>query len=241
MSRLEQALVSMPGSVDWPEPSPHMAARITARLEGETSRRSTSRWIWVTAIVLVAVTLTIPGPRQAVADLIVEAGVRIGVIEEAPTAGAGLELGEEASLEEANAAVDFAVSVPSDPGPPDAIYLDSESVSMVWPGSSSLPAAPETDVGVLLTQTRSGDTRAFKGLTPETDLTELTVSEGGAVWIEGAEHTFTLVDPAGNPIEETSRLAANVLLWTTGDVDYRLELAGELDDALAIANSLEVR
>lgn len=239
MSHLEQVLASMPGSIDWPEPSPHMASRVTARLEGGAARRSTSRLIWTAALVAIAAIVVIPGTRQAVADLIVEAGVRIGVIEETPTAGAGLELGEEESLVEAGAAVDFNLAIPSELGPPDAIYLDSGTVSMVWSGAGSLPAAPDTDIGVLLTQHTSGDIGAFKALPPETTLTEVMVEAGRALWIEGAEHTFTILDLEGNPIEETSRLAANVLLWTSGGVDYRLELTGGLDQALTIANSLE--
>jgi hypothetical protein len=59
------------------------------------------------------------------------------------------------------------------------------------------------------------------------------------LWIEGAIHTFTLLDQAGNPIEETTRLAANVLLWEMNGVNHRLETTGDLQSSLAIVETLE--
>ena len=94
---------------------------------------------------------------------------------------------------------------------------------------------------MLLTQTLSGDIRAIKRLPEDTALTEVRVRDARAIWIEGANHTFTLLDQQGNPVEETTRLGANVLLWTSGGIDFRLELSGDLEEALTIANSLEER
>jgi hypothetical protein len=59
------------------------------------------------------------------------------------------------------------------------------------------------------------------------------------LWIEGAIHTFTLLDQAGNPIEETTRLAANVLLWEINGVNHRLETTGDLQNSLAVVETLE--
>ncbi|HUG31453.1 MAG TPA: hypothetical protein VMM14_01060 [Acidimicrobiia bacterium] len=96
------------------------------------------------------------------------------------------------------------------------------------------------DGPVLLTQRPGGETYAAKGLGTGTDATEVVVAGQPGLWIEGAEHTFTLLDPEGNRVAETSRLAANVLLWSGDGVNYRLELTGTLDHALEIAHSLEV-
>lgn len=238
MSRLDHVLATLPGTIDWPEPSPHMASRVAARIEAPAPR-APRRWIWATVTALIFAVAFIPGARQAVADLIVEAGVRIGVIEEAPTAGADLDLGEEVSLSRAASVVDFPLSIPAELEAPGSIYLDGESISMVWEGDGTLPSAPGTDVAVLLTQSPGGEPRASKGVTPDSDLLTLTVDGSPALWIEGAEHTFTALDEEGNPIEETTRLAANVLLWSSDSVDFRLELTGDLETALAIANSMK--
>lgn len=47
-----------------------------------------------------------------------------------------------------------------------------------------------------------------------------TVEGQPGLWIEGPAHTFTLFDAEGNPIEETTRLAANVLLWEANGVNH---------------------
>ena len=49
-----------------------------------------------------------------------------------------------------------------------------------------------------------------------------------------AAHTFTLLDAAGNPVEETTRLAANVLLWEGNGLNHRLETTGDLPSSLGI-------
>lgn len=241
MNRLDETLRALPDSMDWPEPSPHMPARVSAIIESHEAT-GRLRWVWVSAVsALVLAIALLPGARQAVADLLVEAGVRIGVVDEIPPLGADLELGEEVTLHDAARVVSFEVRVPGEMGPPDGIFLDGETISLTWGGDGSLPSAPGTDVAMLLTQAPSGETRATKGVSPETELLPVTIDGSSALWIEGAEHTFTLVDNEGELIEETTRLAANVLLWSADGVDFRLELTGGLDRALSIARSLEVR
>jgi hypothetical protein len=66
------------------------------------------------------------------------------------------------------------------------------------------------------------------------------IGEDPGIWIEGAGHSFTLLDEDGNPVEETARLAANVLLWSADGYDFRLELTDDLNQALEIAQSMEV-
>ena len=239
MSRVEQVLASLPDTIDWPEPSPYMPSRINARIKTPAHTATPRRWIWAIMTAAVVVVALIPGTRQAVADLIVEAGVRIGVIDEVPQVGADLDLGEQTTLAEAASSVEFPIGVPDDLGDPATVYLDDRIVAMVWPGAGSLPAASGTDVAVLLTQTAGGEPRATKGISPATDLLAVMVDGAPALWIDGAEHTFTVLDQDGQPVEETSRLAANVLLWNADGVDYRLELTGGLDEARSIAESLE--
>ena len=79
---------------------------------------------------------------------------------------------------------------------------------------------------------------AEKSLGPDAELSSLEVEGQPAFWIEGAPHTLTMLDPEGIPIEETTRLAANVLLWDANGVSHRLETTSDLESALAIVDML---
>lgn len=250
-SRLESTLASLGDSIDWPIPSPHLSARVIARIEAEQPRAA-GQALWrrsaFAAIAVVVVTLVFvvsPSVRQAVADFLGAAGIRIGVTsDEAPVSGAELDLGEPVQLDELTAGVEFGLRAPGsrDPGVPDAVYLSSSGrVAMVWMGTPGLPAAGDTGVGLILTQhAANGDQLvAEKSVGPDTHVERVSVEGRPALWIEGAAHTFTLLDDEGNPIQETTRLAANVLLWEADGVHHRLETTGDLQSAQAIVDTLE--
>lgn len=249
-THLESTLSSIGESIDWPTPSPHLPTRVIGRIEAEQPTAA-ARVLWRPTIVAIAVVvvalvfLVTPSARQAVADLLGAAGIRIGVTSEAaPSSGAGLELGELVQLDEIEEGVGFGLRVPGaqDPGMPDAVYLsDSGQVTMVWVGTPSLPAAGDTGIGLLLTQhvENGGQEVAEKSIGPEAGVQRLTVEDQPGLWIEGAAHTFTLLDTEGNPIQETTRLAANVLLWEAYGVNHRLETTGDLPSALTIVEALE--
>lgn len=248
-SLLEQRLSSVAELIDWPTPSPGLAARVTARVEADAGPRrpwSLPRLAVALAVVLalVGVVALSPVARQAVADLFDAAGVRIGLTSEpAPAVGAGLNLGEPATLGDAAGEVGVTVRAPAgpEPGPPAAVYLHNGRLSMVWAATPALPAADDTGVGLLFTQSRAvpGTDIATKTLSPQAEVHELTAEGAPALWIEGAPHTFTLLDPQGGLVEETTRLAANVLLWEIDGVNHRLETTGDLQNALAFVASLE--
>jgi hypothetical protein len=81
---------------------------------------------------------------------------------------------------------------------------------------------------------------AEKSIGPETGVQRLTAEGEPALWIEGAAHTFTLLDADGSPIEETTRLAAQCAPEANG-VNHRLETTGDLQNSLAIVDKLEPR
>ena len=232
MRDLETTLRSLSGSIDWPEPSPHLAARVTASIEATTRpQKATGRWLIAAVVLTVLIVGLVPGTRQAVADLFVEAGVRIGFIAETPTIDADdFALGEETTLDEVSQVAGFRPSIPHDLGAPEAVFIGEDGhVSIVWESES-----------VLLTQVSSDGVFAQKGVGPETSVSEVMIDDEPGIWIEGAGHTFTLLDEDGHLVEETTRLAANVLLWSADGIDYRLELTDGLDRALEIAESMEV-
>lgn len=248
--QIESRLSALAEAVDWPQPSDHLSARVATRLgadlDGPARRWSRRPAVAVAAVMVVALAISIvPATREAVANLLAAAGVRVGTtLEEAPPVGTALDLGEPVALAGLSEAARFRVRIPGDAElgpPPDAVYLNEfGQVNMVWAGSPALPAAGDTDVALLLTQERAlpGDI-AEKRLGPQTGVDSLVVEGRPALWIEGADHTFTVLDAAGRPIEETTRLAANVLLWEVSGVNHRLETTGDLDSALALVRTLE--
>jgi hypothetical protein len=233
MSRVETVLQTLPELVDWPEPSPHLAARVAAIVGSRRPVIRVPQWRRWALVALAAATVVaglIPGPRQAVANLLHEAGVRIGFLTDTPSLDAeSLDLGRDVEFEEAAALVEFDPAAPIALGRPDAVFLSRDlQLTMVW----------EEDA-VLLTQGSQGDLYAEKGTGPDTEVVPVSVGDSPGLWIEGADHSFTLLDPDGNRLEQTSRLAGNVLLWSADGVDYRLELREGMQRALEISTSLE--
>ena len=56
-------------------------------------------------------------------------------------------------------------------------------------------------------------------------------------WIVG-EHVLTYLDDAGAPREIPPRLVGNTLLFERDGVTIRIEIGGNLEDAMAVAGSL---
>jgi hypothetical protein len=197
-----------------------------------------------------------PEARNAIADRLGLQGVLIRWVDEVPTpqpsqVGAPLLLGRPVTLDDAQAAVDFSVRIPTAAGlnAPDEIYLldqdEGAMVSFVYPAAPGLPASDETGVGALLIQFRGEADRDMveKGLprdgTQETHLEPVSVGGEPGFWISGAPHGFFVVcHGAGECRQEWYRLAGNVLLWEQDGVTLRLESALSLEDALAIAESV---
>jgi hypothetical protein len=219
-----------------------------------------TRRLWLVAalllIALVSGLVLFPEARNAIADRLGLQGVSIRWVDEVPTpepsrVGAPLLLGRPVTLDEAQAAVDFPVRIPTAAGfnAPNEIYLldqdNGAMVSFVYPAGPGLPATNQTGVGALLTQFRGEADRGLieKGLSDDaaraTHLQAVAVSGEPGFWISGAPHGFFVVCyDVGECREERYRLAGNVLLWEQDGVTLRLESAFSLKDALAIAESV---
>jgi hypothetical protein len=220
------------------------------------------RGLWLVAalllIALVSGLVLFPEARNAIADRLGLQGVSIRWVDEVPTpepsrVGAPLLLGRPVTLDEAQAAVNFPVRIPTAAGfnAPNEIYLldqdNGAMVSFVYPAGPGLPATNQTGVGALLTQFRGEADRGLieKGLSDDaaraTHLQAVAVSGEPGFWISGAPHGFFVVCyDVGECREERYRLAGNVLLWEQDGVTLRLESALSLKDALAIAESVPV-
>lgn len=245
--RLESSLESLHQDVIWPvdHSDLHWSAEGLARppRRRATFRRAAIAFASVSVIALVLIVS--PQARQAVAGLLEAAGIKISVTEEPLVPGALLDLGSPVSLEVAKASVDFSIRSPAgaSPGEPDGIYLDQgDHVNMVWRGGDRLPAAGSIDVTLLFSQWSAGkvSSSGVKTVTPDATTVKSLLVEGSAgLWIEGASHNLTLLDGEGNTLIESTRLAANVLLWDFEGVNYRIETTSGLKETLRMVAALE--
>ena len=251
---LEQALVDLGRELAYP-PTPQLAVAVRRRL-ADASMRPRREWRWVprldrrfalalaAVLAVAAIVLAVsPDAREAVAERL---GLRGVQIQQVPAVSAPratqLNLGEPVTLDQARARVAYQIDVPVVLGPPDEVYLSNTpvggQVALVYYPRSDLPQANTTGVGGLLTEFR-GNVRSTaalgKGIPPGTHLEEVQVDGGRAFWIEGDPHTFFYMDARGQIQTESTRLAANVLLWEHGDVTLRFESALPRDAALALA------
>lgn len=259
---LEQALRDLGRELAYP-PTPDLEARVVSRLETHPptslpmTRRRRAAWLAAALLILFLGTLALfPDVRTAIADRLGLSGVQIRWVDEVPTpspVGTPLLLGRQVTLDEARAAVDFPVLMPTADGltNPEEIYLlglgEDAMVSFVYPDSSQLPESDVIGVGALLTQFRGSSDRNLieKGLrddagAPATRLDAVTVNGERGFWISGAPHSaFLVCHDDGDCREERYRLAGNVLLWEQDGLTLRLESALGKDDALAIAASVQ--
>jgi hypothetical protein len=245
---IEAVLLELGGQIVWPE-HPDQTPAVLRQLSSPARPARRRRWIPVTAaIILLAASILVlsPAAREAVADLLGVAGIEVSFGGDVtPPVGADLDLGEPVTLQEAVGAVEFDLSVPEQPGNPDAIYLStrpsSGRVSMVWEGVEPLPAAGESDVGLIYSQfaLHLGENELFvKSVMPDNRVRAVEVGGILGLWIEGAPHLITFEDAAGNIHEEETRLAGNVLMWERAGVTHRIETTQPLEDALEVAQSL---
>jgi hypothetical protein len=259
---LEQSLLELGQELAFP-PTPDLAAGVLSRLESQPPTSNPvargRRAVWLAAAILILILGTLalfPEVRTAIADRLGLSGVHIRWVDEVPTpapVGTPLLLGRQVTLEEAQAAVDFPVLVPTADGfaEPNEIYLlgrgEDIMVSFVYPAREGLPQSEIAGVGALLTQFRGNAERNLieKGLlgddgARETRLDAVTVDGKRGFWISGAPHSVFLVcHDDGECREERYRLAGNVLLWERDAVTLRLESALSQEESLAIARSMQ--
>jgi hypothetical protein len=200
----------------------------------------------VAAVILLALVLVLalPGPRDAVARFFGIRGVRITSEGEIPAGiGRELDLGAPISIPDARDRAPGRPTRPEGLGPPTAAFADRPpgALTLVWAPTASLPEVHDTGVGLIVTSF-PGQTRrdlVEKRILPETTVEQTTIRSSPAFWISGVPHAFVYLDADGKAQLDTTRLAANTLLWEDDGITYRLESALERADAIALAESLE--
>lgn len=243
MSELERALVLLARDLDVPE-APDLAPVVLAQLEPRTPRHlERGRWIVAVAVVAVVVlaalaaTLAIPDARAALFRLLSIGGERIELVDELPEISVQddleLALGERVTLEEARQRSMFALRELE--VPPDRVYIGGqgtvwflygtlERARLLVAQSSLVPPVQE----ILLK----------KLVAPKTQVERVNVHGSPGIFLSGETHFVLLLDRNGDIVEESARLARDVLIWERGGVGYRLEGDLNLDEALQFAGSL---
>jgi hypothetical protein len=211
--------------------------------------RARERVLWAAAaalLVALAATLAAPGPRHAVARWLGIGSVTVTYTDRVP-AGVGrtYDLGAPTSVARAIRRADAAgwrLAAPTAAGDPDRAFvgLPAGAVNLVWAPSAELPEIADSGIGLLLTA-MPGTTDAggmSKQATGSTTIQLVRVGDEAAYWIAGQPHEVVLTDAQGDIVHDSSRLAGNTLIWTDGDVTYRLESALDRDEAVALASTL---
>jgi hypothetical protein len=161
-----------------------------------------------------AATLAIPEARSALFRVLHIGGARIELVDELPPVPAqSRELDRE----------------------PDRVYVGVNDTVWFLYGSPGRPR-------LLVAQTplRSLDqgllVKKLSG--PGTRVEAVLVDGAPGVYLGGEAHFLLLLDELGNPVEDSARLARDVLLWADGGVGYRLEGDFDREQALELARSL---
>lgn len=244
---IEYRLAELADDIDWPDVDVTGGVRQRIRAEPSSARRPTMGWkAAVAALAALVVILAVPVGRQAIADLLGVAGIEVAFTDQAhDTDSIQLDLGEPVSLQDTTERSTFPISLPAlaEVGTPTAIYLEEGPPTVVhatWEAGPDLPEVAVTGIGLLLTQFESGTEQTVfsKELSDSTSVEVTAVGDDPALWIEGAPHQLTYRPANGIQTREVSRLAANVLIWESNGITYRLESDIDLQPALRIAQAL---
>lgn len=240
---IEGALAELAESIAWPTPV-DFASRL--HLDRQARRTRVPLVAWVAGpVALILTLLLIPPARLAVANLLEVAGIRFE-FGTTPDLGPSTSLapGQPVELESAQSAVDFPILVPAALDPPTALHLLQWDlgiqVFLAWEASERLPEVGASGTGLLLAEFRADLNEAFfaKILEGGTSVDRVTVHGVTAFWLSGAPHVFMFETGRRDLVEDESRLTGNVLIWERDGITYRLESSLDLDESLAIAESL---
>lgn len=260
MTDLERHLRELASSGYLP-PEPDVSDRVRERIEQERrearGRRVLSRGprVLVPAFALLLVlaataVAATPDLRHGFERLLGLRGVEIHRATRLPRLPSGhqnLHLGKPVELAAATRATGFDVLVPRLPalGKPDAVYLErgfptrGGQVTLVYGPRPGFPRRRLTGVALLLSEFRARSLPYMdKTADGATQVVPVRIDGGRGFWLAGAPHMQVYRGNDGIIRPDTLRLAGNTLVWELGSLTLRLEGAGTMQQALAVARSL---
>lgn len=256
---LEAALRSLAGELVVPVPSPGFAAIVRERCEAVGSQRRS--W-WARAArrsLLAAVALLLIVVAVAAAVGLGLPGIRIffgpppsieptasasGLPGSSAAPGAGMGLGVAVPLTETARVVGFEPRLPAAGGlgEPAAAFVAEGRLSLVWIAGPDLPAVRAgSAVGLLVTEFRGEvDPGWYEKVLSDSGNTLEPVSVAGhdGYWITGDPHTLVYRAADGTSRGETRRMVGDVLIWSDGELTYRLETSLGRNAAITLAESM---
>ncbi|HUF02224.1 MAG TPA: hypothetical protein VMN35_07350 [Gaiellaceae bacterium] len=241
MTDLEQKLLSLGRELHVPE-CPDLVPGVLDRIRPprHVPRR---RLVLALAVVLVAAlvaTLAIPEARSALQRILMIGGDRIELVDELPAVAANppeldlaLALGERSTLADARRRAGFDLLELEQP--PDDVFLGGRDTVWFLYGTSAA-------VRLLVAQTPALDLDEpflLKKLVPSgTRVERVEVRGVPAYFVSGEPHVILLLDERGEAVQETARLARDVLVWEEEGHTVRLEGDFTIGEAVEIADSL---
>ena len=225
--------------------TPSLAPAVTSRLLADRAAGSrpllARRFTWTPRQAVLVATLLV------IALLAIAAGARFAIgaaeirVQPGPVAGPPLEpasLGDPEALEGIEGAVGFDLAVP-DGRPPDVAYVseadEGTTAVLAWRADERSPRLPGTPWGLILLETAVQDDILVKRVNAFEDTDEITLDGRRAFWVH-APHELLVITEDG---DERFLVRGNVLIWEVEGVTYRLETPLGLEEALALARSVE--
>jgi hypothetical protein len=240
VSELERALTAVGRDLEVPE-APDLVPAVLAQLGSRSpARPERRRWVLAVALVVVAAlaaTLAIPDARSALLRFLSIGGERIELVDALPEVPVqddlDLTLGERVTLEEARRRSSFPLRELDEP--PDGVFLGERGTVWFLYGS---PERPRLLVAQSSLVPPGEEVLLKKVVAPETRVERVEVDGSPGIFLSGEAHFVVLVDENGFIVEDSARLARDVLIWESGGLGYRLEGDFDLDDALRVAAAL---
>jgi hypothetical protein len=238
MSELERSLVALGRDLEVPD-APDLATAVRARIRPRPKlpRRRLVLALAVLVLAALGATLAIPDARSAFLRIFDIGGERIEIVDELPEIAVVNELertlGERVTPAEARRRRDFELRGLEQA--PDRVYLGPRGTVWFLYGTPERPR-------LLLAQTPLHDVDApalQKKLVGSGTRVELVDVDGArGAFLSGGPHFLFLIDETGDTVEDSARLAEDVLLWDEGGVAYRLEGKFSREEALRLARAL---
>jgi hypothetical protein len=244
---LESQLAALGTQLEW-GPTPDLTSEVMATISAPAPLPQPDhrrRWLAAAAMALLLVGALLAGSssiRDSVAEFLGIDGLRIEFGEPETTPTSMPNLGTPTTQQDLARWLPFTPMQPAALGEPDAVYLrildNGDTLGILaWEPGDSLPRTAETNLGALLLQFAPPEDTGMMlktvGLSTGT-VTDTVVDGNRAFWVTGASE-LTIFD--GQSTE--SRPTGNVLIWQQDGIGFRLESALTMDEAIAIAESLE--
>ena len=227
--------------------TPPIATRVSALLRERAARPSLFEGLWgapparaaagalAALLAVIGISLAVPQSRDALADFFGLSGVRIDrtpITGPTPAPLAPQSFAQPATIEEAEAIVQFPLRFPTEDGArlePRAVYLVDLNSTIPFP----IFVYEEYDLWQ-----RSGGFFGKGGPDPSL-IHEIEFDGQPAVWIDEGGHVAQSYDEYGRLLIETVRSVDRAtLLWERDGITYRLETSLSREEAFEVARSL---